>query len=366
MRIPVILLPIILLIIFTSILQARTIHVPGDSTTIQSGINGTFDGDTVMVAPGSYFEHVIDFLGKAIIVMSTDPEDSATVMSTVVDANSLGRVFHFHSGEDSTSVLAGLTITGGSTMEGGGIYCYGSSPTVANCMFSGNSAYLGGGMLIDWYSNPTVTNCIFSENLANYDGGMSLRHSSGPISNNIIENNISGSHGGGLYLATFPSDISNNIIAGNISFNGGGIVCDARCSPTISTNLIIGNSAEEGYGRGGGIYVYSLSSPLIINNTIVGNTTDEYGAGGGISCERNCSPAILNSILWGNSSPVGPEIYIGYATHPSSFTIDYSDIEGGMESIFLDSLCTLNWGDGMIDLDPRFVTVDEFEYFLGP
>jgi len=32
--------------------QATIIHIPADSSTIQGGINGAVDGDTVLVSPG--------------------------------------------------------------------------------------------------------------------------------------------------------------------------------------------------------------------------------------------------------------------------------------------------------------------------
>ena len=44
-------------LILVSSLQADVIHVPGDSTTIQGGINGASAGDTVLVAPGTYYEY---------------------------------------------------------------------------------------------------------------------------------------------------------------------------------------------------------------------------------------------------------------------------------------------------------------------
>jgi len=49
------------------VLLSDTIHVPADYPTIQEAINTSVNGDTVLVAPGTYVEN-IDFVGKAIIV----------------------------------------------------------------------------------------------------------------------------------------------------------------------------------------------------------------------------------------------------------------------------------------------------------
>ena len=40
----------------TTFVFATTINVPADSSTIQAGINASVDGDTVLVAPGIYYE----------------------------------------------------------------------------------------------------------------------------------------------------------------------------------------------------------------------------------------------------------------------------------------------------------------------
>ena len=78
----------------------RTIRVPSDQSTIQRAINTAVDGDTVLVARGTYFEN-IDFRGKAITVKS---EEGADV--TIIDGNQADSVVTFISGEMLASVLS--------------------------------------------------------------------------------------------------------------------------------------------------------------------------------------------------------------------------------------------------------------------
>ncbi|MBT3960517.1 MAG: hypothetical protein HOB68_08140, partial [Candidatus Marinimicrobia bacterium] len=45
--------------ILASSLTATTINIPADYSTIQEGINASADGDTILVAPGTYTENLI-------------------------------------------------------------------------------------------------------------------------------------------------------------------------------------------------------------------------------------------------------------------------------------------------------------------
>src|SRR6266853_1140202 len=52
-----------------NVYAATTIRVPTDYRTIQAAISAASNGDTIVVSPGTYAEH-INFLGKAITVQS--------------------------------------------------------------------------------------------------------------------------------------------------------------------------------------------------------------------------------------------------------------------------------------------------------
>ena len=136
-----------LLLLRFGVVTADTIKVPIDYSSIQAGINAVFPGDTVLVAAGTYYEN-INFKGKAITVASyfLIDEDTTHVNSTIIDGSgpvdpNKGSVVSFVSREDTTSVIFGFTITGGSgtfyvpnsAQAGGGIYCNNSGcKAVAN------------------------------------------------------------------------------------------------------------------------------------------------------------------------------------------------------------------------------------------
>ena len=128
------------------ILIAQIIHVPADQPTIQAGINAANTGDTVLVADSTYYEN-INFYGKAITVASEYIMDGDTshISNTIIDGSQpadpdSGAVVTFCNGEDTASILNGLSITGGSGLlhaalsgkAGGGIACFNSGPKIMN------------------------------------------------------------------------------------------------------------------------------------------------------------------------------------------------------------------------------------------
>jgi len=207
-------------ILATSIF-ADVINIPSDQPNIQTGINLATEGDTVLVAEGLYYEN-IDFKGKSITVASQFLMDGDTthISNTVINGSQpsdpeSGSVVRFISGEDTTSVLYGFTITGGSGTYnakydgygGGGIYMLAGGKITHNIITDNhiekNGLTAGGGLLFVIQSN---YNLIIEEN--NFSN------------NSITSHSIIASGGGAIYCAWEPNSGGNARISyNNISYN---------------------------------------------------------------------------------------------------------------------------------------------------
>ena len=171
--------------------RAAELHVPSEYATIKAAIDAAYDGDTVIVADGTYTgegNRDIDFLGKTITVKSESGPENCIIDCNGAEWPDNHRGFKFHSGEDRDSILNGFTITnayGWDDSFQGAILCSGSSPIIEDCIIVGNKLGLGGGISCH-DSNPTIINCIISNNSVHYGGGAIYCNNSNPIINNCI------------------------------------------------------------------------------------------------------------------------------------------------------------------------------------
>ena len=280
--------------------------------TIQTSIDYANNGDEIEVPPGTYAE-AINFLGKPITLRSAggDPND------TTIDGTGHYHVVVCVNGEGADTILEGFTITGGfangpawADRDGAGMYNHTSSPTVTNCIFTGNKASHGAGMLnID--GAPTLTGCTFQNNIASngsFGGGGIYNHNSSP---KVTHCRFLGNSGGPL--------------------GGGGMFNVTGSNPTLIHCTFSNNSAV---GNGGGIYNWNDTMPVLINCTFRGNSATDLG--GAIYNLINSSMTVTNCILWNNDPN---EIFDNGS---SLTTVAYSDVEGGYA------------GQGNIDADPLF------------
>ena len=346
-----------------------TIHIPADYTTIQAGINAANNGDLVLVEDGTYIEN-INYKGKAITVASNFIIDGDTnhISNTIIDGSQPSNtdsasVVTFDSGEDTTSILYGFTITGGtgtlshltqSTRRGGGVLCYQSGARIEYNIIENNECVhqrsaLGGGICeMNVSGNPHFSYVIVENNKirnnrcetseTNANGGGIYFRGEGRIANNHIINNEvefngaagNGASGGGIFCGWWEAGsayakIYNNIIANNRALSnnpqgggcGGGVdlrptICDFRGN-TVKDNRVSGAP----WAIGGGMRIlFSLLASVIENNFINNGPLDASITviGGGLLTVQTENLTIEKNLFQFNSGQYGGGIYLSEDT----------------------------------------------------
>ena len=286
---------------------AQTLEVPGDFPTIQQAILAAQAGETVVVAPGVYTE-VIDFLGKAITVISAGGPEVTTI-----DGQLGGITVRFDSGEGPASVLSGFTIR-----NAGG-------PTT----FVEN----GLGIVVTPFTEAraTIRNNVLTQNPVR--GGIGIRGGTG---------------------TNIEVEIQGNRVAENVS----GIAVSLGMSPTITGFIRIVNNVVA-FNRVGGIGLgacCAFGDPgdftlEVVNNTVYGN---EAAFGGGLAANAS-NLTLLNNIFFANTaSSEGPDLYLVQAA--LSATIAFNIIGDGQ----FDGV------DNNFALDPLLVDPAGGDFSLQP
>jgi len=329
------------------------INVPDEQTTIQAAIDAASDEDTVLVAPWVYYENV-DFKGKALSLMSYYgiDGDESHISCTVIDGSlplieDSASVVRLVSGEDTTSILKGFTITGGTgtsttsegftNREGGGILLFESGGLIEHNIITDNKIIKSG---TDWalgagisasndntrtaiIRNNTITgNTIDSESQSN-GGGISLGGANFEVESNQIDNNIcettsSVSYGGGLGWWSFDSpginptlrivnnDIFQNAVTStspDINTTGGGMRLISSLSQgkiDILNNRVHDNTSD---GFGAGITLAGSTKITMQNNLVCNNICEQ--AGGGLALFGATSTVIRNNTIFDNGANRG-------------------------------------------------------------
>jgi len=332
-------LAVIFLLYYCHPLLATIYYVnPGES--IQAAITAATFGDTVQVAPGTYYETIT--MESGVAVMGAGP----TVCTINGDGN--GPVVTASS-VDSAAKLDGFRITRGSATQGGGMIVINCSPTISNCIFSNNEAENYGGGMYNYLASPNITNCIFSNNSARYGGAVYNEDSNSIVVDcNFISNSSINGDGGGICNFLSDSTVTGCSFIDNSADAHGGGISNYNSKPTVTNCTFSSNSAG---GSGGGMSNGSLSEPLV-TDCFFNDNSAEYD-GGGIVNDLSYRPIVTNCIFTGNGSNQDGGGMSNYISSPivtnCTFTNNHSSNGGGIENntncipIVTNCTFTSNW-----------------------
>ncbi|UCC78520.1 MAG: T9SS type A sorting domain-containing protein [Candidatus Zixiibacteriota bacterium] len=320
MRVSILILGSLLLLFSTSL--ATTIHVPGQYPTIQDGINAAVNGDTVLVAAGTYAEH-LNFSGKSIVVISEDGPET-----TIIERQSIGMsLVLFTSGESNQAILSGFTLQ--KSYQAPAIYVSGSQPQILNNCFLYNQTMVEGGA-ISAKNNafPIIKGNLFWCN-GGFRGGAidvgELAPANAKIERNIFISNTSQTHGGAVFVRNSTASIINhNIFYMNYVLAMGAAICFSQCENIEFYNNTVAFSSNYETWNGSGLVVWVTNNCSVYNNIFVENI------GIGMRQEPFYSSSFSYNNVWNN-------------------TVDYVNITPG---------------NGSISDDPLFVGGDPYSFEL--
>jgi parallel beta-helix repeat protein len=223
----------LIVVFFCPFVYGKVIYVDDDAQadyeSIQAGIDAAEYGDTVSVAPGTYYENIVLKNGINLSGAGADV--------TIIDANGYGDVVDARANDVT---IRGFTLRNSGQFDlrhmNCGVYVDGSyAPVIRNNVIANNKIGIG-----VWDgANPDVRNNIIKNN---YDGFYIYGSEESPSNPAIINNTIVNNETSGITLRVMVSPvIVNNIIAGHTNGINHNYVTG---SPTISYNNLWHNNVN--------------------------------------------------------------------------------------------------------------------------
>lgn len=341
-------------------------------------ISDQAEKNTLWVLPGHYSLSESD---SALPVLLKDYVNiKATVPGqAIIDGDSVTRVFYGN--ERQEIELSGLTIQNGfidnlfgahwlDQVCGAGMHINSCIGKIESCDFLSNSTTnLAGGAFLTGTYELIFSDCDFIMNSAVKGGGGLYAVNDFGNTNATLEldscrflKNSGDQGGGGILCASDDIKILKCQFIENVSLGNGAAAYFTNDMPDLVNCLFIKNIATE---YGGACYIVGGSSANIINCVFSDN---EALSGSAIYQVYLRQLFSINNIFWNGSVHTDGLIHImaAYSDDYMRFYTNYSDIQGGENSIFLEGYYAKRyWQEGNIILDPEFIDPETGDYSLN-
>ena len=202
-----------------------------------------------------------DFIGSALCIDRAVTIEAVEAGTVELNAKGQRRVISIRSG---VATLIGLTITGGYSLEGGGLYvAAGGGAKLEGCVVRKNHATTGGGLYVAVGGVANMESCRFDENTAQYNGGgLEIWGTAGLTTCEIHLNTATEAFGGGLYVgAGATAAVTDCRLYENTAAHGGGAYNNGEL--TLTTSLLKRNTLERNTGPNGAQLSLARGSELI-------------------------------------------------------------------------------------------------------
>lgn len=280
------------------------IAVPGDFPDLAAALYFALDGDTILVAPGTYSgpaNRDLSFAGKDLVLLGLGGPGAV-----VIDCEGMGRAFLFDGGESAAALLAGLTIRNGQGPNGhtppydsgGGICVRGASPTLRDLVIEDcRSEEWGGGLMLAGAGSLVErVHCRRNEAAAalGIGGGACVSGGAVTLQQCLFTSNFARRFGGGLFVESGTILVDGCTVFGNTAgWSGGGIGSfDSENPPEL---VIVRSLVAANHATGGGALYHHGAWPapsyvccLFWDNDsplVWGSILDPVGSGGNIAAD---------------------------------------------------------------------------------
>jgi len=294
------------------------------------------------------------------------------------NANHSGAGIH---GDYSHIVVDSTTFVANTADWGAGVQVYNCNLQIDSCAFRENMAINGNSGAIDYWADSTI-----------FDGLYELE-----IARSQFVNNTATSGTGGVRIEQVNSDTSLvNVLIDQCTFsnNHSDVYCPLRMAGNFSgfqiANSVFSRNTTQRYVAGAGflngaegcIYNCIFSSNYAAYTDSGWNSScaslgngaavdffnctfvDTSAAGGyGLSVRNESRATLTNTIIWGCGDR--PVISVSNSGIGSDVTINYCAIENGQDSVYTtDTVSTVYWGNGNLEVDPQFVDWENGDFHL--